>query len=70
MYWDWDGWVALATPVLHGSVGVADELACLALPLFVAVTLWMLSRKPAVEAEDGDSQAEAHPSEEAEEEGR
>ncbi len=66
MPWGWADWFVFATPLLHGATGAWDELACLALPLFVAVTLWMLSRKPVVE-EDG-SPADAQPPEEAEEE--
>lgn len=59
------GWFVVASPVLHGSAGIWDELACLALPLFVAVTLWILSRKPATDEEDP---ADDHPHH-AEEEG-
>jgi uncharacterized membrane protein YhdT len=55
-------WVVVASPLSHGAVGVWDELACLALPLFVAVTLWMLSRKPADEAEaDAEENTEVTP---------
>ncbi len=66
MFWGWTHWIVLATPLLHGATGVWDEVACLALPLFVAVTLWMLSRKPA--AENDGSPPDAQPPEEAEEE--
>lgn len=68
MPWGWADWFALATPVLHGITGAWDELACLALPLFVAVTLWMISRKPV--GEEDDAQADVQPPEDAKEEGR